>query len=93
MATKQLDYFIQLFVVAVAVHKDFKLRVASFGFSGLYVYKVDMVFLQETWTIIFELSTYTVYYTVHQINVYILKFTGRNWKQLCPHLEEFERLY
>lgn len=45
---EQLDDFIQLFVVAVAVHKDFKLRVASFGFPGLYVHEVDMVFLEET---------------------------------------------
>lgn len=45
---EQLDDFIQLFVVAVAVHKDFKLRVASFGFSGLYVHEVDMVFLEGT---------------------------------------------
>lgn len=48
---EQLDDFIQLFVVAVAVHEDFKLRVASFGFSGFYVYEVDMVFLEETLTI------------------------------------------
>lgn len=45
---EQLDDFIQLLVVAVAVHKDFELRVASFGFSGLYVHEVDMVFLEET---------------------------------------------
>lgn len=45
---EQLDDFIQLFVVAVAVHEDFKLRVASFGFSGFYVHEVDMVFLEET---------------------------------------------
>lgn len=48
MLSEQVDYFIQLFVVAVAVHEDFKLRVASFGFSRLYVDKVDVVFLQET---------------------------------------------
>lgn len=45
---EQLDDFIQLLVVAVAVHEDFKLRVASFGLSGLYVHEVDMVFLGET---------------------------------------------
>lgn len=45
---EQLDDFIQLFVVAVAVHKDLELRVAPFGFSGLYVHEVDMVFLEET---------------------------------------------
>lgn len=48
MLSEQVDYLIQLFVVAVAVHEDFKLRVASFGFSRLYVDKVDVVFLQET---------------------------------------------
>lgn len=53
---KQLDDFIQLLVVAVAVHEYLKLRVASFGFSGLYVHKVDMVFLQETMRIILTSS-------------------------------------
>ena len=57
MLPKQLNDFVQLFVVAVAVHKYLKLRVASFGFSGLYVDKVDMVFLQETARIILSLST------------------------------------
>lgn len=47
MLLKQLDDFVQLLVVAVAVHKYVKLRVASFGFSGLYVYKVDMVLLKK----------------------------------------------
>lgn len=58
MLSEQLDYFIQLLVVAVAVHKDFKLRVASFRFSGLYVDEIDMVFLQETWRILFKLTSY-----------------------------------
>lgn len=57
MLPKQLDDFIQLFVVAVAVHKNFKLGVASFGFSRLYVYKVDMVLLQEAMRIIYKLPT------------------------------------
>lgn len=48
MLPKQLDDFVQLFVVAVAINKDLKLRVASFGFPGLYVDEVDVVFLQET---------------------------------------------
>lgn len=55
MLLKQLNDFVQLFVVAVAVHKYVKLRVASFGFSGLYVYEVDMVFLQETIRLFFKL--------------------------------------
>lgn len=60
MLSKQLDDFIQLFVVAVAVHENFKLRVASFGFPGLYVDKVDMVFLQETLTTIFKSQTFAL---------------------------------
>lgn len=47
MLPKEMDDFIQLFMVAVTVHKNFKLRVASFGFSGLNVYKIDMVFLHK----------------------------------------------
>lgn len=47
MLLEQLNDFVQLFVVAVAVHKYVKLGVASLGFPGLYVYKVDMVFLQD----------------------------------------------
>lgn len=47
MLPQQVDDFIQLLVVAVAVHKNFKLRIASFGFSGLYVDKIYVVFLQE----------------------------------------------
>lgn len=57
MLSEQLDDFIQLLVVAVAVHEDFKFGVASFGFSGLYVHKVDVVFLKETLRIIFKLPT------------------------------------
>lgn len=56
MLSEQLDYFVQLFVVAVAVHKDFKLRVASFGFSRLYVNEVHLVFLEGDMEI-HELST------------------------------------
>ena len=48
MLPKQVDDLVQLFVVAVAVHKDFKLRVASFGFPGFYVQKVNVVFLEDT---------------------------------------------
>lgn len=55
MLSKQLDDFIQLFMVAVAVHKYLKLRVAPFGFSGLYVYKVDVVFLKQTMGCKFEI--------------------------------------
>lgn len=45
---EQLDDFIQLFVVAVAVHKDLELGVASLGLPGLYMHQVDVVFLEET---------------------------------------------
>lgn len=61
MLSEQMDDFIQLFVVAVAVHKNFKLRVASFGFSGLYVHKVDVVFLKEKTIIFFKLPPFSHY--------------------------------
>lgn len=70
---EQLDDFIQLFVVAVAVHKDFKLRVASFGFSGLYVHKVDMAFLEETLRISYP-DTVGVVHTVEWMQVHLNQF-------------------
>lgn len=42
---QQLNDLVQLLTVAIAVDEDFKLRVSSFGFSGLNVHKVDVVFL------------------------------------------------
>lgn len=60
MLSKQVDDFIQLFVVAVAVHKDFKLRVASFGSPGFYVHEVNVVFLKDTSGVIFISCLYTI---------------------------------
>lgn len=60
MLPKQLDDLIQLFVVAVAVHENFKLRVAPLGFPGLYVHEVDVVFLRETQSIFLKLSNHVL---------------------------------
>lgn len=80
-----MDDLTQLLVVAVAVHENLKLRVASLGFPGLNVHEVDMVFLHQT-TKIFNPLKY-----LDKLKIFI-----HQWKKSISqttYLEEFQCLH